>query len=151
MDWTWAASATLHWQKTASPPCSRMAATVAAPLPVSISASISRAPSAAKAWAVALPMPAAAPVVSTTLPENAEPIAFSCAMAAVPYRRLSVAQEYQRDGGWHAASGSLFMGDEHGSWVTAGPGVRWRPDRLPGRAYHYLVQRYPPRPGQGKA
>src|SRR5690606_40364971 len=77
MDWTWAASATLHWQKTASPPCSRMAATVASPLPVSISARISRAPSAAKAWAVALPMPAAAPVISTTLPENAEPMVCS--------------------------------------------------------------------------
>ncbi|MNN77115.1 hypothetical protein D3C81_1935510 [compost metagenome] len=63
-------SVTLQRTKVASPPAVRISATVPSPPAVSMSATTTFRPSAANAWAVARPMPAAAPVTTATWPEN---------------------------------------------------------------------------------
>jgi hypothetical protein len=60
--------------KSASPPASRIVATVCRPPPVAMSATTTAAPSRAKAIAAARPMPEAAPVTIATLSFNASHI-----------------------------------------------------------------------------
>ncbi|MNI69552.1 hypothetical protein D3C73_1253070 [compost metagenome] len=82
----------------------RISATVPSPPAVSMSATTTFRPSAANAWAVARPMPAAAPVTTATWPENVMLIVLSSkrSLWGIVFSSIATApqarQHYQKAG-----------------------------------------------------